>query len=93
MEWYRKVFVTGATDHTCSISDCTSRTKKPYDSDPRKRWMIGISLTEEDGSVIRLNLCPRCIRKFFENVDEKFFENLEHSEALIRQGNRNAESN
>jgi hypothetical protein len=92
-EWWRKNKTENLPLIECSLSDCTSRTKRPNDPDPRKRWMVGISLKEEDGSEVKMNLCPRCIRKYFPQADEKFFEKMEYSENLIRRGNLSAESN
>jgi hypothetical protein len=92
-EWWRRNKAENLPLYHCSLSDCATRTKHPYDADPRKRWMIQIKLIEEDGSELIVNLCPRCIRKYFPKVDDKFFETMENSEALIRKGNMNAEIN
>jgi hypothetical protein len=93
-EWFRR-----ARKHEllpvieCSLTDCTNRTRKPYDIDPRKRWMVQIKLQEEDGSQVTMNLCPKCIKKFFPSVNEEFFERMENSERLIRLRSEKAELN
>ena len=85
-EWFRGLI--GAPQLPaieCSLTNCSRRTKKPFDSNPRKRWIVGAHFKDEDGSEIILNFCPNHVRTYFEKADEEFFLSLERTEKLIAE--------
>jgi len=64
----------------CSIIGCEHTTTATRWTDPRKRWMLGVHLKDEDRE-LNINLCPVHVREIFE-LQERDFVELEKAELL-----------
>ena len=72
----------------CSIIGCQRKTFLTRWPDPRNRWLLGIELTEEDGSVVRVNLCPWHAREQFQ-LQEHDYAQMERMESMVTEGRAN----
>jgi hypothetical protein len=71
----------------CSIIGCHNSTRNPHHENPRFRWIVGLELVDDDGEVLKINLCPHCIPDYFEGVNEEFFKKMDFTERLIKLQN------
>ena len=70
--------------HRCSIVGCLCTTTATAWADPRDRWMLGLELKDDDGSLVIVNLCPQHTREQFD-LQEAHYAELEKSEKLVRE--------
>jgi len=69
--------------HECSIIGCAGITPFERWTNPRDRWMLGVTL-KDDGREINLNFCPEHVKELF-GLHEKDFVELEKVERMVSE--------
>lgn len=66
--------------YNCSVIGCMASTTDGNDPDPRKRWMLGREIGDEEEKEI-VNLCPAHVKEFF-GLNETDYKALELGEGV-----------
>ena len=67
----------------CSNASCGAITSHPFDEDIRKRWIVN-QMIGDDIENAHVNLCPSCVRMFF-NLTEEDYKQYEEVEKSISE--------
>lgn len=74
------------TRFECSLATCQNWTETPHSQNVRQRWLVDYPLTNDDGGMTKLTLCPEHAKEYL-NLNEIFYDDLEKTEKYIRDKN------